>query len=100
MGVAPFRAALEEKILLARYFHHKIREVKGFAVGPDPDLAIATYRYVPARGDANAFNRQLVREIQQDGRIFVSSTLLKGEFVLRLAVGGLSHAPGRYKPGA
>ena len=87
IGVAPFRAALEEKILLTRYFYHKIREIEGFVVGPYPDLAIATYRYVPARGDANAFNRRLVRDIQRDGRIFVSSTLLKGEFVLRLAVG-------------
>ena len=87
LGVAPFRAALEEKLLLARYFHDKIQEVDGFEVGPHPDLAVATYRYVPKRGDANAFNQQLVQRVHQDGRIFVSSTMLNGNFVLRLAVG-------------
>jgi glutamate/tyrosine decarboxylase-like PLP-dependent enzyme len=87
MGVAPFRAALEEKMLLARYFHQKIQEVAGFEVGPAPDLAVAIYRYKPKRGDANEFNQRLVQEIHRDGRIFVSSTVVDGNFVLRLAVG-------------
>jgi glutamate/tyrosine decarboxylase-like PLP-dependent enzyme len=87
LGLAPFRAALEEKMLLARYFHHKIQEVDGFEAGPFPDLSVVTYRYLPRRGDANAFNRELTQEIQRDGRIFISSTMVDGQFVLRLAVG-------------
>jgi glutamate/tyrosine decarboxylase-like PLP-dependent enzyme len=85
-GVAAFRAALAEKILLARYFHEKIQAIDGFAVGPYPDLSVATYRYVPRRGDANEFNQKLVQAIQADGRVFVSSTMLDGRFTLRLAV--------------
>lgn len=86
LGVAPFRAALEEKLWLARYFYEKIREIDGFEVGPHPDLSVVTYRYIPRNGDANEFNRKLIREIHQDGRIFVSSTILNGKFTLRLAV--------------
>ncbi len=37
LGVAPFRAALEEKLLLARYAHQRLREA-GFSVGPEPEL--------------------------------------------------------------
>ena len=37
-GVGPFRAALEEKLLLARYFHEMIQREPGFEVGPSPDL--------------------------------------------------------------
>lgn len=85
-GVAPFRAALAEKMALARYFYHKIQEIEGFAVGPYPDLSVVTYRYVPPRGDADAFNRRLIQAVVQDGRIFISSTQLDGNFVLRLAV--------------
>jgi glutamate/tyrosine decarboxylase-like PLP-dependent enzyme len=85
-GVAPFRAALAEKIELARYFYHKIQEIDGFEVGPYPDLSVVTYRYVPPRGSANAFNQRLIQEIVRDGRIFISSTQLDGQFVLRLAV--------------
>ncbi|MBN1218678.1 MAG: amino acid decarboxylase [Anaerolineae bacterium] len=85
-GVAPFRAALEEKILLARYFHKKIQTIAGFEVGPYPDLSVATYRYVPKRGDVNAFNQKLAQAVQYDGRVFISSTMLNGKFTLRLAV--------------
>jgi glutamate/tyrosine decarboxylase-like PLP-dependent enzyme len=85
-GVSPFRAALEEKLMLARYFHEEIQKRDGFEVGPFPELSVVTYRYVPKRGDANEFNRRLVVAVQNDGRAFISSTTLNGVFTLRLAV--------------
>jgi aromatic-L-amino-acid decarboxylase len=85
-GVAPFRAALEEKLLLARYFHEKMLHEDRFEVGPQPDLSIVTFRYLPKRGDPDAFNRKLVDAVQRDGRIFISSTMIYGRFTLRLAV--------------
>ncbi len=86
IGVAPFRAALSEKIQLARYFHEKIKAIDGFEAGPFPDLSVVTYRYLPNQGDADDFNRQLVEAIQQHGRIFISSTRINGKLVLRTAV--------------
>jgi glutamate/tyrosine decarboxylase-like PLP-dependent enzyme len=85
--VAPFRAALSEKIHLARYFYDRMLSMDRFEVGPYPDLSIVIYRYVPRLGDADAFNRRLVESIQQEGRIFISSTKVDGKFVLRMAVG-------------
>jgi glutamate/tyrosine decarboxylase-like PLP-dependent enzyme len=85
-GLAPFRAALEEKLLLARYFHERISDRPGFEVGPYPDLSVVTFRYRPASGDADAFNKKLVEAIHRDGRVFLSSTVLDGRFTLRLAV--------------
>ena len=86
LGLAPFKAALEEKILLCRYFYERIQTL-GFEVGPYPDLSIMIYRYVPADGsDANTFNEQLVEYVQRDGRVFLSSTLIDGVFWIRLAV--------------
>ena len=85
-GVAPFRAALEEKLLLARYFYEEINQMDGFVTGPHPDLSIVTFRYLPKRGDPNEFNQKLITAVQQDGRIFLSSTMLDGKFTLRLAV--------------
>lgn len=84
-GVEPFRACLEEKLELARYFYGEIKKL-GFEVGPKPELSVVTFRWVPENGDANAFNRALVREIHRDGRIFLSSTMIEGKFTLRLAV--------------
>jgi glutamate/tyrosine decarboxylase-like PLP-dependent enzyme len=85
-GVDAFRAALSEKIQLARAFHATMASEPGFEVGPFPDLSVVTYRAVPPRGDADEFNLALTRAIQQDGRIFVSETRLDGRVVLRLAV--------------
>jgi len=88
IGVAPFRAALKEKLLLARYFYEKMQNIDGFELGPYPDLSIVTYRYIPKRGDVNKFNQQLNHAVQKDGRIFLSSTMIDGKFTLRLAVLG------------
>ena len=85
-GLAPFRAALSEKILLARYFHREIQRLPGFEAGPSPDLSVVIYRYLPSRGDADEFNQRLVKRIRKEGQIFISSTLVDGKFVLRLAI--------------
>lgn len=86
LGVGLFRAALSEKIHLARYFYEQIQKIDGFEVGPYPDLSIVTYRYLPKRGDADVFNHRLTQAIQQDGRIFISSTRVDGKRVLRVAI--------------
>jgi len=85
-GVVPFRAALEEKLLLARHFHERLQLEDGFEVGPPPDLSIVTFRYLPRRGDPDAFNRKLIDAVQRDGRVFLSSTKIDGKFTLRVAI--------------
>lgn len=86
VGKKPFAAALEEKLLLAQYFHQRMAELDGFIVGPKPDLSIVIFRYNPSRGDINTFNQKLIQAIQEDGRIFLSSTTIKGEFFIRMAI--------------
>jgi len=85
-GLKSFRANLEEKIWLARYFHQEISRMEGFEAGPYPDLSVVTYRYLPRDGDANAFNKRLLEAILEDGKIFISSTMIDGNYTLRLAV--------------
>ncbi len=84
-GVEPFRACLEEKLELARYFHDQVARL-GFEVGPEPELSVSTYRWIPEDGDPNDFNRALVEYVHRDGRVFLSSTLIEGRFTLRAAV--------------
>jgi glutamate/tyrosine decarboxylase-like PLP-dependent enzyme len=85
-GVAPFRAALAEKIWLARYFHAQLDATPAWEVGPFPELSVVTFRYVPDNGDADALNERLVEAVHQDGQVFISSTRINDIFVLRLAV--------------
>jgi glutamate/tyrosine decarboxylase-like PLP-dependent enzyme len=85
-GLRPFRASLEEKIWLARYFHQELSKVDGFEIGPEPDLSIVTYRYLPKGGDANAFNKRLLEAVLADGKVLITSTKIDGKYTLRLAV--------------
>ncbi len=85
-GVGAFRAAVEEKLLLAEYFYDRIRALEGFVTGPPPDLSIVAFRYLPKSGDPDDFNRRLFEAIRDDGRIFLSTTTLNGGFTLRLAI--------------
>jgi glutamate/tyrosine decarboxylase-like PLP-dependent enzyme len=88
LGTRPFAAALDEKLLLARYFRQQIAAA-GFEVGPEPDLSIVTYRWVPPGAsleETNRINRAIVEGSQRDGRVFLSSTMLDGRFTLRAAI--------------
>lgn len=84
-GVDAFRAALEEKLLLARHAHDRIGALDGFEVGPRPDLSVFTFRHV-ANGDPDATNRALIDAIHADGRIYVSATVLDNRYTPRFAV--------------
>lgn len=86
LGTGPFRAALEEKLLLARYFYAEIQAL-GFEVGPAPELSVVTFRWAPPGASveqANALNQAIVDGVRRDGRVFLSSTMLDGRFTLRL----------------
>ncbi len=86
IGVAPFRAALSEKILLTRYAYERMREQDGFEMGPYPELSTFAFRYVPAAGDANDFNRRIIEALRKDGRIFLSSTILDDKHMIRVNI--------------
>lgn len=86
IGVAPFRAALSEKILLTRYTFERMAALPGIEMGPYPDLSTFAFRYLPADGDADDFNRRLITALRADGRIFLSSTLLDGRYMIRINI--------------
>ncbi len=84
-GLKPFQAAISEKIWLCRYFYQEIQKI-GFEVGPEPELSVAIYRYLPKKVEANAFNAKIVEMVRQDGRVFLSSTTIDGVFWIRIAI--------------
>jgi len=86
IGLRAFRAALEEKLLLARYFYEQVQRIEGVQVGPPPALSIVAFRFVPKKGDPDEFNQRLLKAINRDGRIFITSTRLDGQVWLRVAV--------------
>ena len=84
-GLEPFKASFEEKILLTEYFRNKLTEI-GFKVGPKPDLTISYFWYPSKKIDENTFNKKLVEFIHENGDVFLSTTKIKGKFVIRMAI--------------
>jgi glutamate/tyrosine decarboxylase-like PLP-dependent enzyme len=85
-GVAAFRAAQSEKLALARYFHERLSEIDGFDPGPEPQLSVVAFRYLPKSGGVDEFNERLMRHIQQEGRVMMSGTRIDGIYRLRCAI--------------
>ncbi|HZU50780.1 MAG TPA: aminotransferase class V-fold PLP-dependent enzyme [Sphingomicrobium sp.] len=85
-GIAAFRAAQSEKLALARYFHARLSQLEGFDPGPEPQLSIVAFRYLPKNADVDEFNEKLIRHIQQEGRVMLSGTRVDGSFRLRCAI--------------
>lgn len=85
-GVGAFRAAQEEKLALARYFHERLQQLGGFDPGPAPDLSVVAFRYLPKAGDVDDFNERLMRHLIDEGRVMLSGTRVDGHYMLRCAI--------------
>jgi len=84
-GIEPFVACLEEKVLLTHYFREQLVDL-GFKVGPEPDLSVSYFWYPTNDKNENIFNEKLLAELHKDGEVFLSSTLINGKFVIRMAI--------------
>ena len=49
-------------------------------------MSIVAFRYRPAKGDPDDFNRRLLQRVQEEGRVFLSGTRIDGADWLRCAI--------------
>ncbi len=86
-GLGAFREALDEKLDLAQHLYSALAETPGFELPVKPDLTVVPFRYVPAWAtsdeEVDELNRELLDRINEPRRVFMSSTLLRGRFVIR-----------------
>ncbi|XP_078683175.1 aromatic-L-amino-acid decarboxylase-like [Branchiostoma floridae x Branchiostoma belcheri] len=86
-GVGVFRAALEEKLLLARYFYRRLKETGEFELPLEPELSVVLFRATAPPGvDINNFNQQLLKDLLSDGKIFMTAAVLGDQYYLRVCV--------------
>ena len=86
-GTNAFKAAQTEKLKLARYFHARLSEVDGFDAGPEPQLSVVAFRYIPPDGsDPDAATEQLLRDLLDEGRVMFSGTRIEGTYYIRCAI--------------
>ncbi len=85
-GVPAFRENLTEKLRLTEWMYERFLAEPGFECLSVPELSVITFRYRPQRGDVTAFNRRLLETIVKSGKLFLSSTMLRGQFAIRICI--------------
>ena len=93
-GAAAFRDNLREKLELARWAWEELRGEPGVECVDEPQLSIVAFRCLPPKGDADAFGARVLQELNARRRVFISSTRMRGRYVLRFCVLSFrTHAP-------
>jgi aromatic-L-amino-acid/L-tryptophan decarboxylase len=88
-GVAAFRAALDEKLDLAAHVHEQLSRIPALTVLGPPDLSTVAFRC--RAGDAAT--TELLRRVNAEGRVLLSSTRVDGRVLGRVCV--LNHRSDR-----
>ncbi len=88
-GVEGLQTLLREHIRLAQLFRSWVEEHAMFEIMAPTPFSLVCFRFNDGRDDEglNVFNKKLMDRINASGRIFVTHTILRGRFVLRLAIG-------------
>ncbi len=87
-GADQFRAAIERNLEQARLCAALVRSQPNLELLVEPQLSTVPFRHVPESlaGDEAALNHhnlELVKQMQADGRVFVSSAMVDGRACLR-----------------
>jgi aromatic-L-amino-acid decarboxylase len=82
-GVGAFRTALDEKLDLTDRIHRALSADPHLEIGWRPQLTVVAFRL---RGGDEARNRGLLARINASKRVFLSSTLVRDEYWLRVCI--------------
>jgi aromatic-L-amino-acid decarboxylase len=84
IGLEGYRRLITHDINLAERLREKIQSRSDFELVAAGPLSITCFRYVPSdSADLEAVNRSILEIVQNKGDVYLTSTELNGEFVLR-----------------
>ncbi|MEN1783949.1 MAG: pyridoxal-dependent decarboxylase [Bacteroidota bacterium] len=85
-GLKAIKAMIQKDIDLAHYLDALVEASDDFELVARSPLAVSCFRYVgdmENKTDILDFNRRLMPALEQDGRVFIMGTTLKGEYAIR-----------------
>jgi aromatic-L-amino-acid decarboxylase len=89
-GLEGYREVIEDNLALAAYLADRVREAPDFELAAPPSLSVVCFRFVGNRDRDDdaiaALNRVLLERLQLGGDAFLTSTELRGRYVLRACV--------------
>jgi aromatic-L-amino-acid decarboxylase len=91
-GVTQLQVKIREHINIARWFEQQVIVHPDFEVLAPVPLSLVCFRYKPAsftgHENLNQINEELLRELNNTGKIFLTHTKLNGQYTLRMSIGG------------
>ena len=90
-GRAGIAQVIERHVSLAQELARQVDEAPGWErLAPTP-LSTVCFRHVPGPGvDVDAHNKAIVDRVNASGDVFVSSTVLRGDYAIRVAIGNVA----------
>jgi aromatic-L-amino-acid decarboxylase len=88
-GAGVFRAALDEKLDLARWAADELRAMKGVEVVAEPQLSLLAFRVRRAGAsdaEEDAWSRRLMASVNERQRVLLTGAVVQGRFVIRMCV--------------
>lgn len=90
-GVNGIQEKLRKHIELNTFFAEEIEKMPDFELMQAPFLNFTCFRYKPAHlttmEELNAANEKLLKDINQDGKLFLSHTKMEGRYAIRMVIG-------------
>eukprot|EP00903_Cladosiphon_okamuranus_P002159 g2157.t1 len=87
-GLEELRQRIRNHVAWSCKLAERLRSEADFEITSEPVLSLFSFRYAPkGAADLNALNQRLVDTINNDGRIYLTQTLLEGAKVIRFQVG-------------
>lgn len=86
-GASVFRAALDEKLDLARAAAEGLRAMPGIEVVAEPELSLLAFRVrAESAEEGDARSRRLCAAVNERQRVLLTGAVVKGRFVVRMCI--------------
>jgi glutamate/tyrosine decarboxylase-like PLP-dependent enzyme len=93
-GMKRLRAVISRTMDLARYAQELLEATPGIEVSSPAVLSVVCFRYVPTAADGSEFdeaavervNQEIRRRVWESGRAMITSSRVRGRYVLRICV--------------
>jgi len=86
-GLSGLRTRIRNHVAWSAQVAEAIAVLPNFHLTTAPVLSLFTFQYAPAGQDANTATANLLEQINNDGRIYLTQTVHDGKFVIRVQVG-------------
>jgi aromatic-L-amino-acid decarboxylase len=88
-GLDGLRQMIRNHVAWAQELAERLRGEPDFEIVTEPMLSLFSFRYRPdgAGPDLDALNQRLISAINDDGRIYLTQTMVDGRFIIRFQAG-------------